>query len=122
MSLNKNNIYFFFKLNYIILCMLKNLIRKFEISKKGSFILFIFFVNYSLSQEKNIFKQDTTSNQILNEVVVTAQLSPQSVKKSVFEVKVISKKDIQQRAANNLADLLNQTLNINITPNTTSSN
>jgi outer membrane receptor for ferrienterochelin and colicins len=119
MSLNKNNIYFFFKLNYIILCTLKNLIRKFEISNKGSFILFIFFVNYSLSQEKNIFKQDTTSNQILNEVVVTAQLSPQSVKKSVFEVKVISKKDIQQRAANNLADLLNQTLNINITPNTT---
>jgi len=55
---------------------------------------------------------------MLDEVVVTGQYNPQSVKKSIFEVKVINRDEIEQRAAINLADLLNQTLNINILPNT----
>lgn len=53
----------------------------------------------------------------LDEVVVTGQYNPQSVKKSVFEVKVITRADIDRQAGNNLADILNQTLNINIIPN-----
>ncbi|WP_274476415.1 TonB-dependent receptor plug domain-containing protein [Mangrovimonas aestuarii] len=87
MSLNKNKILFYF-------------------------FFFSFFISYS--QEK---VQDTTNMQSLEEVVLTGQLNPQSVEKSVFEVEVISRRDIEQQAANNLADLLNQTLNINIIPN-----
>ncbi|MEP5340821.1 MAG: TonB-dependent receptor plug domain-containing protein [Algibacter sp.] len=54
----------------------------------------------------------------LETVIITGQYNTQSVKKSVFEVKVINQKEIEQRAVNNLADLLNQSLNINISPNT----
>lgn len=55
----------------------------------------------------------------LDEVVITGQYNPQSVKKSVFQVNVISRSDIDRQAGNNLADLLNQNLNISITPNAT---
>ena len=53
----------------------------------------------------------------MKDVVITAQFNPQSVKKSVFQVKVISREDIDRQAGNNLADLLNQTLNISVMPN-----
>ncbi|AXG73628.1 TonB-dependent receptor [Flavobacterium arcticum] len=52
----------------------------------------------------------------LDEVVVTGQIEPQSIKKSVFNVKVITAADIKRQAGNNLADVLNQYLNINIQP------
>ena len=61
---------------------------------------------------------DTLATRQLNEVVVTGQPEPQSIKKSVFNVRVITRRDIQQQAANNLADLMNFYLNINITPDT----
>ncbi|MBF4465589.1 TonB-dependent siderophore receptor [Flavobacterium sp. LC2016-12] len=80
---------------------------------KIKIILFIavLFFQISFAQEK-----DTTAVNKLSEVVVTGQFEPQSIKKSVYDVTVISKKDIEQQAANNLADLLNQYLNITITP------
>src|SRR5438067_1250015 len=53
----------------------------------------------------------------LEEVIVTGQYNPQSVNKSVFQVNVISRSDIDRQAGNNLADLLNQTLNISVMPN-----
>jgi outer membrane receptor for ferrienterochelin and colicins len=53
--------------------------------------------------------------QEMNEVVVTAQYSPQRVDKSIYKVKVINSLQIQQKAANNLTDLLNSELNIRIT-------
>ena len=65
------------------------------------------------------FGQETEKDTVVNnlsEVVVTGQFEPQSLKKSVFNVKVISQKEIQQLAANNLADVLNQYLNITIRP------
>lgn len=58
--------------------------------------------------------KDTIVLNKLSEVVVTGQLGPQSLKKSVFNVRVISKDDIKQLAANNLSDVLNQYLNITI--------
>lgn len=54
---------------------------------------------------------------VLKDVVYTGQVSPQRIDRSVYEVKMISKEEIEQSAAVNLADLLNQTLNIQITPN-----
>ena len=117
MILNKNYYYFFFT------HILKNSINFFArliFDKKKiicGFYFLLFFTN-SHSQEIKVVKQDTTYIEKLDEIVVTGQYNPQSVKKSIFEVKVINRKDIEQRAANNLADLLNQVLNINITPNT----
>lgn len=72
------------------------------------FIAFL-FCQISFAQTK-----DTIAANKLSEVVVTGQLGPQSIKKSVFNVRVISKEDIKQLAANNLSDVLNQYLNITI--------
>ncbi|MDO6760468.1 TonB-dependent receptor [Tamlana sp. 2_MG-2023] len=88
MSLNKNNIFIFFS---------------------------IILSGFSFAQ--NIIK-DSTAIEKLDEVVITGQYNPQSANKSIFEVKVINRREIEQRAATNLSDLLNQTLNINIVPNT----
>lgn len=52
--------------------------------------------------------------QEMNEVVVTAQYAPQRVDQSIYKVKVINSKQIEQKAANNLNDLLNSELNIRI--------
>ncbi|MEZ4810753.1 MAG: TonB-dependent receptor plug domain-containing protein [Allomuricauda sp.] len=60
---------------------------------------------------------DSMAMQNLKEVVVTGQINKQSVDKSVFEVKVISRETLDRLAGNTLADVLNQSLNINIQPN-----
>jgi len=67
-------------------------------------------------------EQDSIANRNndLDEVVITGQYNAQSVRKSVFQVKVITREDIDRQAGNNLADLLNQTLNISIRPNNSS--
>lgn len=77
------------------------------------FSALIFSFSLGFSQEK---MKDTIKINQLQEVVVTGQFEPQCIKKSVFNVRVITKNDIQKLAANNLADVLNQYLNITITP------
>jgi outer membrane receptor for ferrienterochelin and colicins len=79
---------------------------------KIKFTLFtvVLFCQVLLSQQKD----SLASQEKLSEVVVTGQLEPQSIKKSVFNVRVISKDDIKQLAANNLSDVLNQYLNITV--------
>uniref|UniRef100_UPI00356AAAB2 TonB-dependent receptor plug domain-containing protein n=1 Tax=Seonamhaeicola sp. TaxID=1912245 RepID=UPI00356AAAB2 len=90
------------------------------LNKKFFTFYFLFFLSgFIFSQQKLVKKKDTLGVEALEEVVVTGQHNPQSVNKSVFEVKLISRKEIEARAVNNLSDLLNQSLNINITPNTT---
>lgn len=66
------------------------------------------------AQEK---KQDSTAINNLNEVVLTTQFEPQSLKKSVHNVRVISEQDIQNLAANTLGDVLNQYINITVIGN-----
>ncbi|MDR6300410.1 TonB-dependent receptor plug domain-containing protein [Mesonia maritima] len=68
------------------------------------------------AQEIDSLRQDSLHYNSLKEVVLTGQYNRQSVDKSVFEVEVLSQKDIKMLAANNLADVLNQTLNMNIVP------
>lgn len=79
-------------------------------------LIFLFncTVFYAQVQQTN----DSIIPENLEEVVVTGQINPQSVSKSVVEVKVITRKDIERHAGNTLADVLNTTLNLNITPNT----
>ncbi|CAM4091098.1 TonB-dependent siderophore receptor [Zobellia roscoffensis] len=79
--------------------------------------LFSFVCMSANAQEE---QPDSTATTKLEEVVVTGQYNKQSVDKSVFQVKVISREVIDNLAANNLADVLNQTLNINIIPNPSS--
>ena len=52
----------------------------------------------------------------LEELVITSQIEPQSLKKAINNVRVISKEDIQNLGAVNLADVLNQYINITVTP------
>lgn len=77
------------------------------------FFLLCVFSNVKLRAQE----QDSIWTETLDDVVITGQLNPQAVDKSVFEVKVITEKEIKRRAATTLADLLNQTLNISIVPN-----
>ena len=71
-----------------------------------------------IAQDKTTVK-DSLDTQELEEVVVTGQINKTNVDKSVFEVSVITRSKIDQMAGNNLADILNQSLNISITPNAT---
>lgn len=85
--------------------------RKYEIV-----LFFVALITLGTTCVKAQHVIDSTKIEALEEVIVTGQINPQSVKQSVFEVKVIGRQDIEFRAGNNLADLLNQSLNINIIP------
>lgn len=78
--------------------------------KRLILFVFIFFSTNVLCQEKT----DTIQ---LKDVVYSGQVSAQNIDRSVYEVTVINAEQIKQSAALNLADLLNQTLNIQIEPN-----
>lgn len=50
----------------------------------------------------------------LNEVIITGQFAPQSIQNSVYKVKVITAKQIQEKAATSLQSLLNTELGIRL--------
>lgn len=54
------------------------------------------------------------STESLSEVIVTGQISPKTVDQSIYKVEVINSKQIENKAANNLADLLSNELNVRI--------
>ncbi|MDT0295079.1 TonB-dependent receptor plug domain-containing protein [Mesonia ostreae] len=91
---------------------------------KNRFLLIILLLNFfniqaqetEVKKETNHKKKDSVKVNDLEEIILTGQYNSQSVKKSVFEVQVITEKDIQLMAGNNLADVLTQTLNMNIIP------
>lgn len=58
---------------------------------------------------------DRPAEKELQEVTVTGQVKPQSLKNSVYQVKVISQERIQKQAATKLQDVLNYELNIRFT-------
>lgn len=86
---------------------------------KNNIVIFflIFFCLIGFSQTENETAQDMNS---LEEVVVTGQYNPQSIRKSVNSVIVINREQIENQAANNLADLLNYNLNLTVIPNSKS--
>lgn len=77
-------------------------------------IFIISFTQFGLAQEEEVI--DTTQVVDLTDVVITGQYSAQSVNKSLYHVEVISAEDIKNQAGNTVADVLNQNLNIQITP------
>ena len=65
-----------------------------------------------------IAAQPTKTDKVidLEEVVVSGQIEPQSVKKSVKNVQVITKEQIKGVGATHLGEVLNQYVNLNILP------
>ncbi|ADV49214.1 TonB-dependent receptor plug [Cellulophaga algicola DSM 14237] len=59
---------------------------------------------------------DTTHIETLNEVVITGQYNPTTINKAINNVIVITKTQIENQAANTLADVLNFNLNLTILP------
>lgn len=55
---------------------------------------------------------DTVNPKSLGEVVVTGQYKPQSVKNSVYQVRVITRERIEKQGATKLQDVLNSELNM----------
>jgi outer membrane receptor for ferrienterochelin and colicins len=47
--------------------------------------------------------KDSSKTSVLEEVVVTGQYQPQSVKRSVYQVRIISKERIQKASSNKIA-------------------
>ena len=84
--------------------------------KQTQNILFLLLL-LTVSSYGQMFVNDSVKVAKLDTVVVTGQIEPQSIKKSVFNVRVITAEDIKRQAGNNLADVLNQYLNIMIQPN-----
>lgn len=79
------------------------------------FFVFLFIASAGFSQiQKESFELD--SIQDLTPVVLTAQYRPQAVDKSIFEVDVVSQLDIQKMAGISLDDVLKQSLNLNVIP------
>lgn len=62
------------------------------------------FDNLSIIEDKNQ----------LNEVIITGQFAPQSIQNSVYKVKVITAKQIQEKAATSLQSLLNTEIGIRL--------
>lgn len=58
-----------------------------------------------------LLAQDSLKTYDLKEVVVTGQYEPQSISRSVYQVRVIPQERIQSKGATNLQDLLNTELN-----------
>ena len=85
--------------------------------KKGSSIFFAIVCNGFVMNAQVDSLALANDNTQMEELVITGQFEPQSIKKSVHNVRVISKEDIQNLAANNLSDILNQYLNISVTSN-----
>ncbi|PZD79483.1 TonB-dependent siderophore receptor [Mesonia sp. K7] len=81
------------------------------------FIPLILVAQLAAAQNNKKVEKDSLKTNTLEEVVLTGQYNPQSVNKSVFEVEVLTQQDIQLLAGNNLADVLTQTLNMNVVPN-----
>jgi outer membrane receptor for ferrienterochelin and colicins len=78
--------------------------------KKNYTLLLAFFVFQNVAAQ--VQQNDTTKAKALDEVIVTGQYKPQSLKNSVYQVRTISKERIQKQGAINLQTVLNNELNI----------
>lgn len=84
---------------------------------KYTYILSGLFISSISFAQQDTINNGSEEDSVLEEMVITGQYNPQSINKSIYEVKVINRDMIDRLAGNTLADVLNQTLNINITPN-----
>ncbi|MDO6595717.1 TonB-dependent receptor [Oceanihabitans sp. 2_MG-2023] len=85
-----------------------------SLNKNKICIYFLFFLSYTISAQEK--ERDTTSIEKLDEVVILGESNVMSVSKKLFTVGTIKRKDIENVAGNNLADVLQNNLNITINP------
>jgi len=71
-------------------------------------------INVNAPKLKTLYIDLSPSNTIIEEVVITGQYEPTEIKKSVYKVKVLGGKIIQERGAVNLRDVLGQEMSIRI--------
>ncbi len=76
-----------------------------------SIVILLSFLKQTNAQ---IRENDSLRTEDLNEIVVTAQYIPQSIKKSVYKIRTINAEEIKSLAASNLRDLLYYELNLDI--------
>ena len=65
----------------------------------------------------NAQQKDSLNQKKIEEVVITGQYMQQSINKSIYKVEVIDAQQIKNMAVTNVAEVLNQNLNILIQPN-----
>ncbi|ASW74162.1 TonB-dependent receptor [Chryseobacterium piperi] len=65
----------------------------------------------------NAQEKDSLNQKKIEEVVITGQYMQQSINKSIYKVEVIDAEQIRNMAVTNVAEVLNQNLNILIEPN-----
>ena len=82
--------------------------------KRTMSLLTLAILNFAYAQKDSINQKN------IEEVVITGQYTPQSINKSIYKVEVISAEQIKNMAVTNAAEVLNQNLNIQITPNSSS--
>ena len=70
-------------------------------------------INTYIGQNDTVFVLNE-NNIIIDEVVVTAQIKPTKLSETIQKVKVISRKDIDNQAANSLKDLLDKEMNMRL--------
>lgn len=85
--------------------------------KKVLSILSLSTILWVNAQEKDSLKQKA-----IDEVVITGQYMQQSINKSIYKVEVIDAQQIKNMAVTNVAEVLNQNLNILIEPSKSSGN
>ncbi|WP_276876742.1 TonB-dependent receptor plug domain-containing protein [Chryseobacterium joostei] len=79
-------------------------------------------LSLSIAFWMNAQTKDSLNQKKIEEVVITGQYMQRSISKSIYKVEVIDAQQIKNMAATNVADVLNQSLNIQITPDTRSGN
>lgn len=86
----------------------------------GATIISISFVGYKIVIDTLTTFKDTVTYELatkyigVEEIVVTGQNKPISIDKSIYSIKLIGKVKIELQASNNLAELLNNELNVQI--------
>lgn len=71
-----------------------------------------FLVALSMVTVASVAQEDSTFTKELTEVVVTGQYKPQSVRNSVYQIKIIPREQIEKQVASRLQDVLSTQLNI----------
>jgi len=89
--------------------------------KKGSFIFFAIVCNgFVMNAQVDSLAMNKSDDTTMEEIVITTEIEPQSLKKAINNVRVITKEDIRNLGAVNLGDVLNQYINITVTPSSSS--
>jgi outer membrane receptor for ferrienterochelin and colicins len=78
-----------------------------------SFIGYISVLDTIYPGKNYTFKLEPNSKE-LSEVVVTGQIRPETCDKSIYNIQVINSMQIENKAANNLGELLMNELNVNV--------